>query len=57
MKTIRYYKYNTHRYAIENLTSSRWQMIATSDNDPEPCVITDPSLIIRVLTQGVEIVE
>lgn len=52
MKTTKSYKFSGMVYTIENLTSDRWQMTVWDEKDGTSYGITDPSLIIKVLTQG-----
>lgn len=46
------YELGSQTYTIENLTSERWQMTVWDEKDHDSYGITDPSLIIKVLTQG-----
>lgn len=55
MKISKHYKYGGCIYTIENLSSSRWQMTVWDEEDHDSYGITDPSLIIKVLTQGEEV--
>lgn len=51
-KKTTHYTYGGQTYTIENLTSQRWQMTVWDENDHDSYGISDPSLIIKVLTQG-----
>ena len=46
------YELGGHTYTIENLTSERWQMTVWDEKDHDSYGISDPSLIIKVLTLG-----
>ena len=54
MKTTKHYELNGYIYTIESLSSDRWQMTVWDEKDHDSYGITDPSIIIKVLTQGVE---